>query len=432
MNCGLKKWGIFFISLSFFVHGEGLPSPSFPIDTIVAVVNNDVITRSELNERLKWIKVEWTEHALEALPQGEAEREVLEAMIRESIQTQMAERLGVKIDDQTVYTTLQNIAKSKGKTFEQFKEDLKQKGLDFSSLQKQVQREWLAAEVRQKHLLRQVSVAEQEITNALLANPKHLENLQYEIAYLAIPLTAKIEPVTPFSESHVLEIVEELKAGKTLADIAIVQTLFKTMGHPLQWTLQSAHALSELPTLFAQKILEMNHGEFSSPIKGENHWYILQLKKASTSTPYLVQQVNVRHILLKPNLMRSESAVQQELLHLRGRVLAGESFSELAKLYSEDILTVREGGDLKWVQPASLGPSFAKAIATLRPGEISQPFSTEQGWHIAQLIASKTEDLTLAYRREQALDLIRRKKFDEAAQNWLIEIRDQAFVEIRL
>lgn len=371
------------------------------LESIVAVVNNDVITRYELRERLELIIAELKkQNSQEPLP-ANAEQQLLEQMIRENIQVQMAERMGMRVDDQLLYQTLQQLAAQQKQTVPQFKEQLIKKGLPFPAFQKQIQRELMIQQVQQQLVLRKINVTEQEINNYLTSNPSLLEKSEYQIVYLTVSTEQE---------------AEEIKNGSKQAN----------------WQALEPKRPSELPILFAKKVLEMQVNDISEPIKSGDEWHLIQLKSVKMPTPHVVWLVEVRHVLIKPNLIRAESEVKQQLQHIRERVLAGEHFSDLAKLYSEDILTARQGGNLKWVEPHLLGTHFSEAIKHLKLNEISLPFVSEQGWHIAQLTGQKSQDMSIEFQRQQVSDAIRRKKFHEALENWLIEIRDQAFVDIRL
>ncbi len=419
----------FLLSLSALAAEPSKPE-AVELDSIIAVVNNDVITRVELENRLQLVKKQLG--ARTQLPDDAILRkQVLERMIMEKIQLQVAKRSGIRIDDETINRVIENIAKDNKLNMEQFRQVLARDGMAFADFRENIKNEMIINELRKRQVNNKVSVSEQEVDN-YLANQANIKNQQEEYRLSHI-LVATPEAATPAqiqkARSRAEALRERILKGEDFASIAIgdsdgPQAL---KGGDLGW-----RKADQMPTFFSRIIENMKVGDISQPLRSASGFHLIKLMdKRTQEQSHEVQQTLARHILIKPNQIVSNEDARKRLQNLRTRILNGEDFAQLARAHSADTASAAEGGSLGWTNPGTMVPQFEEQMNKLEPGQISQPFRTQFGWHIVQVMSRRKHDDSEQFIRNQARMVIGKRKAEEAAQNWLRRMRSESYVEYR-
>ena len=400
------------------------------LDNIIAVVNDDVITRVELDNRLQLVKKQLG--ARTQLPDDAILRkQVLERMIMEKLQLQIAKRSGIRIDDETINRVIENIAKENKLSMEQFQKVLTRDGMPFADFRENIKNELLINELLKRQVKNKVTVSEQEVDN-YLANKANIKNHdeEYRLSHI---LVATPEAATPAQIQKARSRAEALRKrilnGEDFTRLAIgnsdgPQAL---KGGDIGW-----RKAGQMPTFFGQIVSNMKVGDVSPPLRSASGFHIIKLMdKRSPDQSHEVQQTLARHILIRPNQLVSNDDARKQLQALRARILAGEDFGQLARTHSADSASAAEGGSLGWTNPGTMVPKFEEEMDKLKPGQISQPFRTQFGWHIVQVMSRRRHDDSKQYLRNQARMLIGKRKADEATQNWLRRMRSEAYVDYR-
>lgn len=417
--------------LTPILHAATNKSEVIPLDRIVAVVNDDVITSLELNQRIKVIKQRLQQKRTPLPPDDVLSKQILERLVVEKLELQLAKQTGVRVNDEMVNQVVGNIARQNNLTLPQFRDILHRDGFEFAEFRESIRNEMIINQLRKLRVESRVAISEQEIEN-------HLERLQKEKGveteyHLGHILIAVPEAATPAQIEQAQKKAEttlaKLRSGADFSQtaVAVSNDELALKGGDLGW-----RKLGQLPTLFADTITAMKPGEVEGPMRSPSGFHIVKLMdKRSETKRHIVQQTLARHILIQPTELLSNQDAQQRLATLRERILAGADFATLARANSADKASAVEGGSLGWVNPGMMVPQFEEEMNKLQPGEISQPFQTQYGWHIVQVMSRRQHDNTDEYQRSQAYQLIRKRKTEEAIQDWLRQLRAEAYVEYR-
>ena len=403
-----------------------------PLDHIVAVVNDDVITATELDHRMTVIKRQLARRNARLPADDILRRQVLERMIQEQLQLQLARSIGIRVDDETLTTVLSRIARDSGMDLLQFRRALEADGLDFAEFRENVRNEIIIDRLRQQRVERRISVTEQEVKNQLARMERdRASQLEYRLAHILIALPEAATPeVVAETRRRAEKVLEKLRGGADFAaTAAAVSDGQKALeGGDLGW-----RRAGQLPPAFASAVEKLAPGEVSGLIRSSSGFHILKLvDRRRGGKRHVVEQTLARHILIRTDAVTSDEQARSRLADLRRRILAGEDFGELARRYSQDKASAVEGGSLGWTEPGRLVPRFQQAMDALEPGQISEPFRTRYGWHIVQVMARRQQDLTEKMREREARMLVHRRKTEEAVRDWLRRLRDEAYVEVRL
>jgi peptidyl-prolyl cis-trans isomerase SurA len=399
-------------------------------DRIVAVVNGDVILNSELNRSMNNFKQQLLKAKSQLPPEDIFRKQVLERLITDNLQLQMARRAGVRVSDGELNATVTKIAQSANMSIEQFKQRIEEEGDNYTLFREEIRKEIMVNRVRQGQVGRRVFISDQEVQNLVeLINEQGQSNSKFHLGHIlvSIPETATVEEVTKAREKAE-KIVADLRQGADFKKLAITSSDGQNAlsGGDFGWK-----SLAELPSLFAGVSKSLKVGEVSEPLRSASGLHILQLHEIKgVEKQTLVNQVNSRHILIKPSKIMNEVQAKKLLTDLRERVLAGEDFETLAKEYSDDLGSGSLGGNLDWSDPNIFTPKFKEVLLNLKKDEISQPFRSQFGWHIVQLLGTRVSDETIAARTETARRILFNRKFDEEVNNWLREIRTEAYVKV--
>ena len=401
------------------------------LDRIVAVVENDIIMQSELETRLRTVVGQMQEKGMQLPPSNVLETQILERMILTKIQLQKAEETGIRVDDETLNRTISNIAAGNNVSLSQFKEILEKDGFSYEQFRENIREEIIISRLRQRQVDNRISITTKEIDNAL-ANLEFQgkTETEYLLQHILISLP---EAPSPEEEDQALmvatKVLEDLKTGLDFATMAstVSDGQRALEGGNLGWRKKN-----EIPTIFSTQVATMEKGDISDLIKSSSGFHIVKLADVRSSEKHIIIQTNARHILIKVDELTTPDDAWVKLEQLSIRIEGGDDFAKLAKANSDDKLSAAQGGDLGWSSPGRLVPQFEKVMDELEIGQISQPFETQFGWHILQVLERREFDDTENARREKASETIRRRKSEEAHQNWLRHLRDEAYVEYRL
>src|SRR5213082_1655003 len=374
------------------------------LDRVAAIVNDGVVLNSELDAQVEAVSGRLRQQKLELPPQNVLRQQVLERLVLQEIQMQRANRAGVKVSDETVNAALQDVAKRNGMTL---------------SL------------LRQRDVLQHISVTPREIDQFLEKQTKTpSERNEYNVSHILIAVAQDASPAQlEQAAKRAADVYQRAKGGEDFAKLAVAYSNSQTAleGGALGW-----RKGGELPTFLTDVIAGLKPGEVGEPLRTPTGYHIIRLNEVRGASEKAVEdQVHVRHILMKTTELADDATVRQKLTALRERILKGEDFAGLAQTTSEDPGSAAEGGDLGWAGPGTFAPEFEQAIAGLKDNEISEPFHTQFGWHIAQVLGHRRFDNTDELKRRQAMEAIRAGKADEETELWLRRMRDEAFVEFK-
>jgi len=401
------------------------------VDRIVAVVNDDVITQNELAERTRLVLAQ-LQRAGGQLPQPDAlQRQVLERMINDLVQVQLAKETGVKVDEATVEKTIQRIADDNNLSMTGFRQALERDGVRYSRFRDDMRNELLLARLREREVENAVVVTDAEIETELARSARERGgDTEYRLQHVLVMVPQQATPEQiDIRRRRALQALSELRKGTNFAEISATYSDAPDAlkGGDLGW-----RAAGRLPTLFLDALEKIQPGEVSDILRSPNGFHIVKLleRRGKDKAPSL-SQTHARHILIRTKEGASEADVRERLARLRARIAAGEDFAELARVHSEDG-TAAKGGDLGWISPGETVPEFERVLNGLADGALSQPVQTPFGWHVVQVLERRTEELSEERKKLAARQTVRARKADEAFQDWLRQTRDRAFVENRL
>ena len=401
------------------------------LDRILAVVDEDVVMQSELEEQMLRVRLQLRNQGTQTPPTSILERQVMERLVLEKIQLQLADRIGVEVEENSLDHAILDIARRNELSLEQFREILESDGHQFDYFREQIRQEIVMAKLRKEEVDNRVKVREQEIENFLSNENNEEDNaLEYLLSHILIttPGGAGDDELRAL-RNKAKDILDRLDAGEDFGALAIAVSDGQTAldKGDLGW-----RKGEEIPTLFADSVSTMEIGEVSGIITSPSGFHIVKLVDQRTGEKIMVEQHKVRHILIKPNELLPETQVFRRVSQIRLRLDGGANFAQLAQRNSDDRKSALEGGDLGWVSKGNMVPQFEEAMLAARIGEISQPFRTEFGFHILQVQDRREIDGTKEFKRDRARRVIRKRKTDEKRESWLRRLRDEAYVEYRI
>jgi len=401
------------------------------LDRIVAIVDQTVVTEQELESRIATVTAQFKKQGTELPPEDILRKQILERLITDTLQIQYAAQTGLKVDDNQLDKTIERIAEQNQMTLTEFSEALAKDGVSMRKFRSDIRSEITIARLREREVDGRVNVSESEIDNFLTSQAANNENQdEFEISHILIrtPEEGATEDVQK-AKAKVDTAVNELNTGKSFAKVS---ASFSDAPNALEGGNLGWKSGAQMPALFLDALKTMQIGDISPPLRSPNGFHVLKLtNKRGGNSPLVIQQTHSRHILIKLSEIMSEKEGKQKMDNIKERLDNGEKFEVLARQYSEDS-TASNGGDLGWINPGDTVPQFEKAMNELKDNQISQPIRTQFGWHIIQVIERRTQDMSKEAARLKARQEIRAKKADEAYQDWIRELRDRAYVELRL
>jgi peptidyl-prolyl cis-trans isomerase SurA len=407
-----------------------------PLDRIVAVVNDEAITQSELNARMQIALSQLRRQNITPPPDEALRRQVLERLIVDRAQIQQARESGVRVDDATVNAAIARIAEQNGTALPQFRERLAQEGISFTRFRDDVRDDILMSRLRDREVDSRIQISEGEIDNFLAEKAGVTAGaVEYDIAQilLRVPDNASTDRIEA-TRKQAEELLAQLRGG---ADFARLAASYSNAPEALTGGSLGWRTAERLPTLFLDAVRELKPNELAPIVRSPGGFHILKLLgRRDAAEGRLatgpVEQTRARHILLRVSELTPEAEVRRRLLDLRERVVkGGQDFGQLARLHSVDSSATR-GGDLGWLYPGDTVPEFERAMAALKPGEISQPVATPFGWHLIQVVERRTEESPVERNRLAARQALRERKAEEAYLEWIRQLRDRTYVEYRL
>ncbi|MBE7928341.1 MULTISPECIES: peptidylprolyl isomerase [Pseudomonadaceae] len=402
-----------------------------PLDRIVAIVDNDVVMQSQLDQRLREVQQTIEKRGAEMPPLDVMQQQVLERLITENLQLQIGERSGIRIADEELNQALATIAQRNNMTLEQFRDALERDGLSLETAREQIRREMVINRVRQRRIAERIQVSNQEVENFLASDLGKLQLAEeYRLANILIPTPESSDSAAiQAAEKVAADTYQQLQQGADFARLAVSRSASENAleGGDMGW-----RKAAQLPPPFDTQVRELSVGEVTQPVRTPPGFIILKLLDKRGGDTQVRDEVHVRHILIKPSQIRSEAESRRLIERLRSRIEAGEDFAELARNFSEDPGSALNGGDLNWIDPNSLVPEFREVMANSATGQLSEPFQSQFGWHILEVLGRRATDASAEFREQQAMNLLRNRKYDEELQAWLRQIRDEAYVEVKL
>ena len=412
---------------------KAAPSSSrvVPVDRIVAVVNDEVITHNDLNERVNLVTRQIQRQGGQ-VPGAEAlSRQILERLINDLVQIQLAKETGIKVDDATLDRTIERIAQENNLAPAAFRAALERDGIRYPRFREDIRSEIMLARLREREIDNHVVVTDAEVETEIAREAREASGeSEYNLAHVLVVVAPQSNPQQiDQRRRRALAALSELRKGTNFAQVAAT---YSDAPDALQGGVLGWRPSGRLPQAFLAEVSKLKPGEVSDIIRSPNGFHIVKLldKRGRAASSGGVQQTKVRHILLRAREGLTEEQARQRLASMRERILAGADFAELAKQNSEDA-SASKGGDLGWIAPGDTVPEFERVMNALKDGEVSQPTQTPFGWHLVQVQERRSEELSADRKKIAARQAIRARKADEAHQDWVRQMRDRAFVENR-
>ena len=401
------------------------------LDGIVAVVDEDVVLASELLERINLVRESMIQNKVPMPERDVFVGQVLDRLIIENIQLQEANNRGVVIDDQTLSQAVQQFAESNGQTVEEFVVGLESQGTSYRKFREDIRLEMTLSRLQRGMINQRISISDQDISG-LLNSPFYKDFFSDEYSLGHIRLDLSDNPSETDKERLIVEannLVEQLRGGEDFGKIAAAKSSSSTAldGGSLGW-----RRAGEIPSLFAEIALEMEIGEISDPIVSGSAVHIIKLIERRGAGMQELSQTLVSHILIKPSEIRSDKESRDLSESIYRQLLQGSEFAALAKQYSDDPGTALNGGSLGWSEEGQFVPEFSEVMGKTETGQLSEPFLSPFGWHVLRVDDRRVQNISDEARREMAIDILFKRRFEEERQEWLKEIRDEAYVEIRI
>ena len=396
------------------------------LDQVIAIVDDDIILASELQERVKGVRSTMESRGVEVPSDDVLIRETLDRLILDSIQLQLANRYGVRIPDQQLDEAMTRLARQNGLTLEQFRIALEQSGQSYAAAREGLRDDLAIQRVQQGNVMRNINISEQEIDNFLTTEEgEAMTQPEYQVVQALLSISRGEDAAEiAAKESYVNEVLSNIQSGQPFEQAVSGTEPYAFTGGDLGW-----RKLGDLPSMFADTVPTLTVGEVTS-VRSSSGLHLVYLADA-VGGEQLVRQTDVRHILVKPTEVLNEQAAEDLVVELRARIEGGEDFGELARQYSDDIGSATEGGNLGWTNPGQMVPEFEATMAGTAEGSVSRPFRSEFGWHILEVKARRDKDFSGEVRRNQVAGYIRDQKYQEELDAWLRKIREEAFVDIK-
>ncbi|MGD9599748.1 MAG: peptidylprolyl isomerase [Steroidobacteraceae bacterium] len=415
-----------------FAQTRELASGGELLDRVAAIVNDGVVLKSEVDEQVTLISARLNQQGLELPPANVLRQQVLERLVTQEVQMQRANRAGLKVTDEMVNNALQDVARRNGIALTQLPAALASQGIDYTSYRDDLRKEITLSMLRQRDVVARIMISPREIDQYLEREKNSpSETTSYNLSHIliAVPQAATPEQVAEAGK-RAEDVHRRALAGEDFAGLAVAYSNSQTAleGGALGW-----RKGTELPTVLADAVVQLKAGEVSDVIRTPSGFHLVRVNEIRSSDgPAMVQQVHARHILVKTNELQDDATVRQRLAAVRERIAKGEDFGGLATTMSEDPGSAAEGGDLGWTNPGTFVPEFEAQLAALKEGEISEPFQTQFGWHIVQLLGRREVDNSEEMKRQRAFVALRESKAEEETELWLRRLRDEAYVDYKM
>lgn len=401
------------------------------LDRVIAIVDDGVILQSELDARVGTIRSRLQAQGTGLPPRQVLEERVLDQLITENIQLQMAEQMGMRVSDNELNETISRIARSNNLTVEQFEEQLAMEGVSYQEAREQIRREMLVSRVQQRRVDSRVRVTDREVENYLEQTSGQTEtNTEYLLAHILVAVdNFSDQDAVSAAREKARRLREEIAGGRDFQSTAVAES---DASNALEGGVMGWRSRSDLPSLVTNIVPELPLNQPSEVLQSGSGFHIVQvLDRRGGEARNVVEQARVRHILIRTTEVVSDERAEQRINNVYLQLQNGADFAELAKEYSDDPGSGSAGGDLGWVSPGQMVPAFEEAMANASVGEFTRPFRSRFGWHILEVEERRNEDVSDQIRSSEARQALYRRKYETELQNWLREIRDEAYVEIK-
>lgn len=407
---------------SFSVHAEVL-------DTIIAVVEDDVILEGELQKEVAVIEQRMQQGNATLPPAYVLRKQVLEKMIIDKLQRQLAEKAGITVSEEMLNSSAADIARRNNMELDQFRTELESQGMSYQSFLDSIRNEIVINQLRSREIGGRIKVTDREVEHYMETQDKIGEAAtQYHLGHILIAVkegasSAEIQRAMSRAE----DIVGSLRGGQDFSQTAISESddANALKGGDLGWRTES-----EIPTLFVNEVSQMKQGDVSEPIRSPSGFHIIKVLELKGTDNHMIIKTKVRHILIKTNELVDDAEARKRLLALKTRIADGDDFAALARAHSDDKGSALKGGSLDWVGPGDLVKPFEDAMAKLGINEVSDPVQTQFGWHMIQVLGRENKDDSDEFKKNLVRDAIRKRKIEEETELWVRRLRDEAFVEI--
>jgi len=412
---------------------QGLKAPASPllIDRVVAIVNREVITASELARRERQFALNLRRQGASIPSAASLREQVLERMINDRAMLQLARETGVRVDEVTLDRSISRIADQNGMSVAGLRTQLESEGVSFASFRQDIREEIILTRLREREVDNRLQISDSEVDTFLAAQGQSIQKIdELKVSQILVKLTeAATKEETATAQARLRQVEEALRAGRAFASVAreFSDSPDKDQGGDLGWRNRD-----RLPGLFLDALASLEVGKISKTVRSPNGFHILRLDdKRSTLKTQEVAVHRARHILVRIDAQVSEEAARRRIVDIRRRIELGTSFSQMARDFSQDPGSAQRGGDLDWAYPGDLVPEFERAMFQLQPGQLSEPVRSVFGMHLIQLLERKREPLTEQRLRTAARMVLRDQKLAEAVSDWTREVRANAYVEIK-
>ncbi len=427
----LKRSLPFLLALLFLPVSGVATAETELLDRIVAVVNDDVVLQSELDQEVRSIEQKLAQVGAPDMPGNEIRKQALERLILEKLQLAEAKKIGATVDDETLLLAMNNIARQNGLSLDELAAALQEQGMSMEEYREELRKEITLQRLRNREVISRIQVTKAEVDNYLAhaeENPGGRDAYHLRHILIATPDGASSEEITK-ARKQAEDILQRLRNGEDFATLATRYSAGQQAldGGDLGWL-----EAGQVPTLFVKDLATMEKGEVRGPYQAASGFHIIKLEDYKGGDRNIVKQTHARHILIRTDELTSDQDARNRLDQLYQRIKGGEDFAALARAHSDDKGSAIKGGDLGWVNPGDLVPRFEEVMDSLPIDGLSEPFRTQFGWHIVQVLERRDHDATEEVKRDKAKLALRKRKADEALQLYLRKLRDQAFVEIRL
>lgn len=421
----LQRIALAFTGLTFALSAAAAPQP---IDSIVAVVNDDVILKSELETAVEQIRRQYQGQG--NLPPDEVlRRQVLERQIMQELQLQSAQQNGVNVSEDDVDQALERMARQNNLSVAQLRQSVERDGYDFAAFRENMRDQILIERVQSRIAEQQVEVAESEIDIQLEKEPQDQREYLLANILVGVPDGASPSEVRE-AQAKAERIHRELRTGADFQQMAIAESDSQNalQGGEIGW-----RRPGQISPEFGEVIRGLQPGQVSRPMRAPGGFYIIKVKEERAAQPMIVPEKRARHIIIQPDELVSDQEAYEKIQDIRQQIVEGEAdFAEMAREHSDDPVTSSKGGDLGWFGPNEYGTRIEETLSGLQVGELSQPFRTGGGWHIIELLDTREADRTEDMRRQRAEQALRERKRDEEIESWLRQLRARAYVDVRI
>jgi peptidyl-prolyl cis-trans isomerase SurA len=402
------------------------------LDRIVAVVNDGAIMASELDERINTIALQFQEKGQQLPPPAVMREQVLDRMVLERLQLQLAERGGIKVDDASLNQALAGIARQNGMSLEDFAAALRQDGYDWPQFREQIREDMVISRLQQRSVASRIQVTDREVDRFLsseLGKQMFQEDFHLGHILVRVPAEASPEDVTQ-ARSKAESIVKKLNDGGDFQQLAVAES---DGPKALEGGDLGSRQAAQWPTLFAENAINLQKGEISEPLRSGAGFHILKMIDRKGGSEKVVTQYQVRHVLIKTDALTSAEQAHKQAIRLHDEIAAGErQFNDTAAEFSDDPGSARSGGELGWVNKGEMVPEFEDMMLNTPVGELSPVFESQFGWHFLRVDDVRDADMSAEFRRMQATQALQKRRFEEELETWVQEKRSESYVDIRL